>query len=387
MKKDNPKSTLSDTPQIFFSMDPAGTIMVDIKNSEFAVGYKEITAPTTEQIFSVLAPADRSKIHRDHQKLLKGQVILNSEYRFIKQDGSFGYVVVNAFPIIENGKLKLIKGVASDVSDKFVKAEHLVMAQHALESSINGIVFNNKDRKIVYVNQAFLAMFGYDRKEEVLGKDIREVTDPGNNRRAMTVNFEKNRNWEGEVIGIKKDGSKCDIKLSASFIKDESGRVLCVMGSMIDITESKRLELEIQEQNVLLNEKNIALKELMQQVHREKESLEKQMQANINRIVMPMLTHLRKRNPAAAKNFIDMLEESLRSITSRFGQSITSHLHKLSRREVELCGMLRHGMSSKEIAAALNINERTVCVHRNRIRKKLGIINQKVNLTTYLSSL
>jgi DNA-binding CsgD family transcriptional regulator len=59
----------------------------------------------------------------------------------------------------------------------------------------------------------------------------------------------------------------------------------------------------------------------------------------------------------------------------------------LSKREIEVCNAIRQGMSCKEVADLMSISVRTVETHRNRIRRKLGIVDPAVNLTTYLQSL
>jgi DNA-binding CsgD family transcriptional regulator len=48
--------------------------------------------------------------------------------------------------------------------------------------------------------------------------------------------------------------------------------------------------------------------------------------------------------------------------------------------------MIKSGYSSRKIAESACISVGAVKLHRNRIRKKLGLIKKKVNLTTYLQS-
>jgi DNA-binding CsgD family transcriptional regulator len=55
--------------------------------------------------------------------------------------------------------------------------------------------------------------------------------------------------------------------------------------------------------------------------------------------------------------------------------------------EVKVADLIRQGQPTKAIAALLNTSPSTVEKHRNKIRKKLGILNKNKNLQTFLNSL
>jgi DNA-binding CsgD family transcriptional regulator len=52
-----------------------------------------------------------------------------------------------------------------------------------------------------------------------------------------------------------------------------------------------------------------------------------------------------------------------------------------------VANLIKDGNNSKEIADVLSVSASAVDVYRYRIRKKLGINHQKVNLRSYLLSL
>ena len=58
----------------------------------------------------------------------------------------------------------------------------------------------------------------------------------------------------------------------------------------------------------------------------------------------------------------------------------------LTKRELEICHLIKNGLSSKEIADMLYISERTAENHRTSIRKKLDLNNKKVNLHIFLQN-
>ena len=76
----------------------------------------------------------------------------------------------------------------------------------------------------------------------------------------------------------------------------------------------------------------------------------------------------------------------LKDLTLSFGASVSQKRFKLSPREIEIANLIKNGIGSKEIAAMLNVSFKTVETHRNKIRKKLDILNKDINLTTYLQA-
>ncbi|MEA1901381.1 MAG: helix-turn-helix transcriptional regulator, partial [Thermodesulfobacteriota bacterium] len=60
---------------------------------------------------------------------------------------------------------------------------------------------------------------------------------------------------------------------------------------------------------------------------------------------------------------------------------------KLTPAENQIIDLVRHGKTTKEIAQFLNLATSTIDTHRNKIRKKLGIKNKKINLRTHLLSI
>jgi DNA-binding CsgD family transcriptional regulator len=59
----------------------------------------------------------------------------------------------------------------------------------------------------------------------------------------------------------------------------------------------------------------------------------------------------------------------------------------LSPAQVQVAGLVRENKTTKEIAELLNLSEKTIEDHRKHIRRKLGIMNKKVNLRSYLLSI
>ncbi len=178
------------------------------------------------------------------------------------------------------------------------------------------------------------------------------------------------------------------------FLQEERSLLNAIAEGVGRTTEQKQAEKALQEserklkhQNILLEEKNVALREIMNQVITEKKNLEIRMLSNVDQLLLPLLKKMKNKSSGLDKEYLLLLEDNLKTLTNTFGNEISNKIPKLTPREVEICNMIRSGLSSKEIAGLLNITYRSVETYRNYIRRKLGLVNQKVNLTTYLSSL
>jgi DNA-binding NarL/FixJ family response regulator len=136
----------------------------------------------------------------------------------------------------------------------------------------------------------------------------------------------------------------------------------------------------------LLRKKNIALKEVLDQIELEKREVEKSVVENIDKLVLPLIHELEIRT-GNNREIFKLIRKNLSKITSSYGRQISMRCAQLSQRELEICTLVKSGLSNKEIAKSLRLSLLTVEKHRHRIRKKLGITHEKVNLASFLQSL
>jgi DNA-binding CsgD family transcriptional regulator len=141
-------------------------------------------------------------------------------------------------------------------------------------------------------------------------------------------------------------------------------------------------EAKLQKQKSALEQKNIALGEVIAQIEVEKRRIKDDIETNINIVVSPILEKLKKEKASA--KYVYMLKYHLGKLTSSFGSKITKKSFNLTPREIEVCNMVKGGLTSKDISNFLNISYRTIEKHRKNIRHKLGISNKRINLTSFL---
>ena len=171
-----------------------------------------------------------------------------------------------------------------------------------------------------------------------------------------------------------------------------------VLVSVVDVTERKlaedalknindELEKRIMERTLELEQKNLALKEILAQIEIEKKQIGDSIIVNSEKLLLPLIKKLRKKDVGQQDKIICLLEKNIKNLTSDFGTKLSRNLIIMSPKEIEICNLIQNGFDTKEISSFLTISSKTVETHRRNIRVKLGIAGQKINLTSYLNSI
>ncbi len=172
------------------------------------------------------------------------------------------------------------------------------------------------------------------------------------------------------------DGRTAQIKTAYERLKLEIAERKSVERALLE-SEDK-----LQKQKSALEQKNVALREVIAQIEVEKRRINEDIENNINMVVSPILEKLKINKPSP--KYINLIQHHLKELTSSFGSKITKKILKLTPREIEVCNMVKAGLTSKDISNLLNISYRTIEKHRKNIRRKLGIANKRINLTSLL---
>jgi DNA-binding NarL/FixJ family response regulator len=155
------------------------------------------------------------------------------------------------------------------------------------------------------------------------------------------------------------------------------------LGKFVErIQAEKQLEVE----RVALKNMNIALREVLVKVQDEKKEIGEAIQANVDKIILPVLHALETEVTPELKKYVALLKGNLEEIVSPFTSRLTKEFTSLTPAEIQICNMIKNGLTTKEIAQLRYISIATVSRHREHIRKKLNIANQKINLVTYLNT-
>jgi DNA-binding NarL/FixJ family response regulator len=112
------------------------------------------------------------------------------------------------------------------------------------------------------------------------------------------------------------------------------------------------------------------------------------MVGNLKRFVFPYLDELAQAATIKdAQTYADVMRANIEQLVAPVTKSVNMAYLDFTPTEIKVADLVRQGESTKSIAAMLRTSPSTVEKHRNKIRKKLKLLNKKINLRTYLNSL
>jgi PAS domain S-box-containing protein len=194
-------------------------------------------------IINMLHPEDKTEFERSIA--LSAQTLTSWQWngRFVLPSGQIKWIQGKSRPEKQSNGDLLWDGLLFDITERKQAEESLKQQLAAIEASVDGIGILKSD-VYTYLNKSHLTTFGYDRIEELIGQNWKELYYPEEIERFESEIFpllERDRYWTGEAIAKKKDGTTFPEELSLTLIDENHLIYICR-----DISDRKRLEAEQQ---------------------------------------------------------------------------------------------------------------------------------------------
>ena len=142
-----------------------------------------------------------------------------------------------------------------------------------LTASSDG-VWIHRDARLEYVNYALVRMLGYDRADEIIGRQVYEMMHPGEREvlreRAEWVASTRRATPIVQTVMLRRDGSSLEVETTAaSFRQNEATWIISIVR---DITQRKRVEAELKRLNAELELRVARRTAELEQANRELEA-------------------------------------------------------------------------------------------------------------------
>lgn len=231
-----------------YIMNPDWSEMRQLAGADILVDTRESNKNWLQES---IHPDDQPKVLHRIAEAISTETMFELEHRVMKTDGSLGWTLSRAVPVRgDDGAIKEWFGVASDVTDQYAKGKRLAELAAIVESSDDAIVSKDLNGIITSWNGAATKLFGYE-PAEIIGKSILTLIPEQlhSDEPRIIGEIRAGRRIEHfETLRKKKSGELVEVSLTVSPVMDERGEVIGASKILRDITERKRSEQLLREQ-------------------------------------------------------------------------------------------------------------------------------------------
>jgi PAS domain S-box-containing protein len=184
---------------------------------------------------------------------------ISNSYHYYERDRQF---LERAMEVSSKELLETNRKLAEELKNKSI-AEQTILEKDQIIRSINEnlreAVFRTSKNKVIYINQAFLELFGYDSEEEVLKEPPGKFYFSAKSHKQLLRKLIKHRSVKSEEILFKrKDGTSFWGLISTMVSYNNDGDNF-FDGAIIDISTQKQNEENLKNTNSKLQKANSEL--------------------------------------------------------------------------------------------------------------------------------
>ncbi len=145
------------------------------------------------------------------------------------------------------GEVTAVAVYARDITERKQAEAELLLKNLVFEHSITANSISDNAGIITHINDTFIRLWGYESRNKVIGKPISDFLKFEDEAINIITALNETGVWEGEYAGLRKDGTTFVAHGLATVIKDRSGNSIGYQSAVLDITERKQAERELQE--------------------------------------------------------------------------------------------------------------------------------------------
>jgi PAS domain S-box-containing protein len=144
-----------------------------------------------------------------------------------------------------------------DITERKQTEEQIRFLSSVVEQSADGMAIADMEGNLLFVNNTWVSMHGYEKAEELLGQNLSVFHNEEQLKDVVEFNRkvkEKGSNT-GEVGHIRRDSTIFPTLMTTTLLRDENDNLIAIAGVATDITERKEAEEEIYKINEELEQR------------------------------------------------------------------------------------------------------------------------------------
>lgn len=240
------QSIIENITDIVTIIDATGKILYESASIR-SLGYTQEEL-VGKNAFDFIHPDDRGRVITLFMaSVVKPGVSEIAELRFRQKDGSWRSLESSAKNLLFDPNIHGVVVCSRDISDRKKMEEQMQLQISGLEAASNGIVITDSNGSIIWTNPAFTHMTGYSR-EEAKGQNPRILKSgetPDAAYAELWKTIKAGKNWHGELINRRKDGSLYFEYMVINPIKNAANEITHFVAVKTDISNQKKLEAQL----------------------------------------------------------------------------------------------------------------------------------------------
>lgn len=166
-----------------------------------------------------------------------------------------GIVQVEAFPVFdETGQVAFVVQQFNFSSPPPGLEDEITHTTRVMDTSTTPFVVTDVEGRVMYVNAAFLDLWGYHCKDEIIGNNVTCLWGSEPDARAALETLHRQEYLSIAMAGKKRDGNPVRAQVSGSLIKNSEGDSTCVWVSFLDLSQYKDVEQQLHDSETRFRE-------------------------------------------------------------------------------------------------------------------------------------
>lgn len=242
----------------------------EVVSTSHGPGCFAVTGYTSEEYannpslwYEMILAEDRNLVQEIARKILSREEVGAVEHRITRKDGTIRWVMNTVVPRYNAaGDLAAYDGLISDITERKLAEEELLLQSTALNAAANAIVITDPHGSILWTNHAFEALTGYPQSE-ISGKTL-SILKSGEHDpdfyATLWREISAGHVWHGEMINRRKDGSLYTEEQTITPVHGRNGEISNFIAIKQDISQRKRAENALLENARMVMEMEVGKK-------------------------------------------------------------------------------------------------------------------------------
>ncbi len=229
------------TKAIFWKTDENGLITAVSENCKTVLEYTPKELVGKMHLYDLHPKEGREEFREWCMTVFgKREALVNHISQAVTPSGRRIWITINGIPVSgPGGSLRGYQGINVDITERKSVEDSLRVKNYVFHSSITANSISDTRGVISEVNNAFLRIWGYGSRDEVVGRHFARLLAEPRDTKGFIETMRTAGSWTGLFQAKRRDGTVFTAQGQISVVADEAGRCLGYQSSFLDVTAGR----------------------------------------------------------------------------------------------------------------------------------------------------